>query len=111
MSNLRQTLWLRCDGYCERCGIRLDNAWAMHHRKLKSRGGKNEIMNVLALHHHCHNLGTDSVHLAPEKATEAGYLVSSWENPQVVPVTLGDGRKVLLTDDGKYQLVEDGNGW
>jgi hypothetical protein len=108
---LRETLWLRCNGYCERCGLRLDNSWAMHHRKLKSRGGKDEITNVLALHHHCHNLGTHSVHLAPDLATKQGYLVASWDDSKEVVVTLGDGSKVLLTDDGTYKHLEDGNGW
>jgi hypothetical protein len=103
---LRETLWLRCNGYCERCGLRLENSWAMHHRKLKSRGGKDEITNVLALHHHCHNLGTHSVHLAPRLATEQGFLVASWDDPSKIAVTLGDGQEALLTEDGQYEFLD-----
>lgn len=104
--NLRTQLWLRCDGYCEKCGLPLEPSWAMHHRKLKSRGGKDEITNVLALHHHCHNLGTRSVHLAPADATEHGYLVASWDQPNQIAVTLGDGQEALLTEDGQYEFLD-----
>jgi hypothetical protein len=78
----------------------------MHHRKLKSRGGKDEITNVLALHHHCHNLGTHSVHLAPTPATVQGYLVASWDDPSKIAVTLGDGQEALLTEDGRYEFLD-----
>lgn len=102
-------MWLRCEGYCERCGIRLGDEWAMHHRKLKSRGGKDEITNVVALHHHCHNIGTDSVHLNPAEATRRGLMVNSWDDPAQIPVTLDTGFKVILTPDGHYQTVEANN--
>ena len=100
----------RCAGLCEKCSIPLAESWALHHRKLKSRGGLNEVTNLLALHHNCHNLGTDSVHLKPEEATRQGFIVASWDDPRLIPVTLGDGSKALLTDDG-YEIVEDKNGW
>ena len=102
---LRAQLWLRCNGYCERCGESLGNSWAMHHRKLKSRGGKDEITNVLALSHACHNLSTDSVHLSPAAATFKGHLVASWDEPKEIAVTLGDGQEVLLTENGQYEFL------
>lgn len=104
--NLRTRLWLRCNGYCERCGEALGNSWAMHHRKLKSRGGKDEITNVLALSHACHNLSTDSVHLSPAAATFKGHLVASWDDPSKIAVTLGDGQEALLTEDGEYEFLD-----
>lgn len=75
----------------------------MHHRKLKSRGGKDEISNVVALHHHCHNLGTGSVHLDPSKATEQGFIVASWDDPADIPILTPDNVLVWLLDDGTYE--------
>lgn len=111
MSDLREAVFNRSGGYCERCAIPLAETWALHHRKLRSRGGKDEITNLVALHHHCHNLGKDSVHLNPDAATRGGFMVASWDDPASVPVTLGDGRLVLLTPEGGYRIMEDGNGW
>jgi len=108
-NKLRQIVYERCNGYCERCGISLHpDDYALHHRKLKSRGGTDELSNLLALHHHCHNLGTNSVHLDPSEATRRGLLVSSWSESLVVPVTLCDGTRVLLTNDGRYKPVRTG---
>lgn len=113
LTNLRELLFDRCSGYCERCGIPLAESWAMHHRLLKSRGGKDEITNVVALHHHCHNLGTNSVHLNPAEATRQGFMVPSGSNPANVPLLLAERFLVLLTDNGMYEEIEegDGNGW
>lgn len=85
----------------------------MHHRKLKSRGGKDEITNVVALHHHCHNLGTESVHLNPDEATRLGFMVPTGYEPATVPLLLADTHYVLLTDNGRYEIVDerDGYGW
>jgi hypothetical protein len=110
--NLRTRLWLRCDGHCEKCGIQLGYDWAMHHRKLKSRGGKDEITNVVALHHHCHNLGSDSVHLNVREATERGYIVNSWDEPGRVPLLMADDTLVLLTELDGYEIVgRADHGW
>lgn len=109
MRDLRARVWDRCAGRCERCGIPLEASWALHHRKLKSRGGKDDITNLIALHHHCHNLGTDSVHLKPEAATRAGLIVASWDDPATIPVLLFDEGPVLLTGEGGYgREITDG---
>lgn len=105
--NLRSRAWLRANGFCEKCGITLAESWALHHRKLKSRGGKDEIANVVALHHHCHNLGTNSVHLNVDAATREGFIVPSWANPSECPLLLADNTLVLLTDDGCYEVLEE----
>jgi len=73
---------------------------ALHHRKLKSRGGKDTVANLIYVHHSCHNLGTVSIHLNPEIATKKGYMVSSWQDPEQAPMITPEGFKVLLLDDG-----------
>lgn len=108
----RETVLKRCNGYCEKCGKPLDESWALHHRKLRSRGGEDAVSNFVALHHDCHNMGTDSVHFNPRKSEEAGLMVASWQNPNDVPLILPSGDTVLLQDDGSYRYLErKENGW
>ena len=106
ISKLRDIVWTRCKGYCEKCGLPLGDDWALHHRKLKSRGGKDEASNLVALHHACHNTGTHSVHLNPAKAEKIGLMVRSWQEPAECQLTLPDGSIVTLTSDGMYQFIE-----
>lgn len=103
---LRRLALERCQGYCERCSLPLNTNFALHHRLLRSRGGRDEIQNLVALHHHCHNIGTDSVHLNPAEATRRGLMVPSGSDPLEVAVVLEGGHGVLLTEDGSY-LVSD----
>jgi hypothetical protein len=105
---LREAVWVRASGSCERCGVTLGNTFALHHRLLRSRGGRDELPNLVALHHHCHNLGTDSVHLNPRKATEDGFMVPTGHDPRAIPIRLRDGARVYLTDEGGYLMTEDG---
>lgn len=107
--SMRAAVWLRCNGYCERCGIPLAADWALHHRKLRSRGGKDEITNYAALHHFCHNGGTNSVHAKPDDATRDGFMVHSWDDPARVPLRLPDNALVLLTPEGTYDYLEKGS--
>lgn len=108
---LRGLVYSRSVGYCERCGKQLGESWALHHRKLKSRGGEDDVTNLLALHHECHNLATDSVHNNPARATETGHMVSSWEDPAECPVMLADGSSVILTPLGTYKYLTRKEGW
>ena len=108
LATLRTVVFARCQGFCEKCGQRLGESWALHHRKLRSRGGINAVENFLALHHKCHNLDTDSVHANPKAATLSGHMVSSWQNPAECPVTLPDGSNVILTVEGTYERVKNG---
>jgi hypothetical protein len=96
----------RCQNYCEKCGNGLPNTFALHHRKLKSRGGKDELDNLVALHHECHNLGTSSVHLNIKAATNLGLIVPQYATPSEFPLTLPDGSTVTLTADGNYNYLE-----
>ena len=114
MKALREIVWDRSKGYCEKCGSWMrQDSWALHHRKLKSRGGKDTVSNCVALHHSCHNLATDSVHANPAAAEQLGFMVGSWQEPSECPVTLSSGDIVILTEDGTYKHLEKGksNGW
>ena len=109
---LREQALSRCQGYCEKCGRPVSDTFALHHRKLKSRGGKDAIDNLLVLHHECHNLGTNSVHLNVKEATEKGYMVPTHQDPSQYPVTLFNGLTVTLTVEGTYNYLEgNANGW
>lgn len=105
ISDLRDLVYSRCKGYCEKCGLRLSESWALHHRKLRSRGGKDEVSNLVALHHGCHNFDTDSVHFNPAHSRDKGLMVSSWQEPSECPLTLPSGDIVILTQEGTYQFT------
>ena len=111
--HLRELVLARCQGYCEFCGLVLTDNFALHHRKFKSRGGKDEVNNLIALHHECHNLGTSSVHMNIKKATETGHIVSRHAEPNNIPLHLPNGSTVTLTDEGEYYFIEriEGYGW
>ena len=98
----------RANGYCEVCGLPCHDG-ALHHRKLKSRGGKDTISNLIYVHHGCHNLNTDSIHLNPETATDNGWMVESWKEPHERPMLLPDGAWALLKNDGTITRLGEGN--
>lgn len=98
----RRLIYLRCGGYCEKCGWPLSESWAAHHRQLRSQGGADDASNLLAVCHGCHNGNTDSIHLNPDFSYELGYLVRSWDHPKKAAVRLPDGTKKWLDDEGHY---------
>lgn len=106
LGQMRELVYTRSKGYCEKCGNSLPESWALHHRKLKSRGGKDEVSNFVALHHACHNLGTDSVHSNPAMAERLGLMVGSWQEPTECPLFLPDGSTVTLDNQGGYRYLE-----
>ena len=99
----------RANGYCETCGGAVVGG-ALHHRKLKSRGGKDTPSNLIYIHHSCHNMSTDSIHLNPAKAEQKGWMVASWQEPHLVPFLMPDGGHALLLDDGTIKRLGEGNG-
>ena len=99
----------RAGNYCESCGQSCGE-FALHHRKLRSQGGKDEPANLIATHHACHNLGTKSIHINPTKSIQMGWIVPSWAEPSEFPLTLSDGRKVLLDNEGNYLEIEGEDG-
>lgn len=104
----REALYKRCRGNCEKCGGGLPDNWAAHHRKLRKHGGPDSLDNVIALHHECHNLGTDSVHLNPKRSREMGWLVSAYADPTTAPMWLPFEGWVLLSTDGTYAPYKEG---
>lgn len=105
-----ETVLERAGNYCEACGKVCGN-FALHHRRLRSQGGKDEVCNLIAVHHECHNMGTNSIHLNPARSIRYGWIVPSWGEPSEFPLCLSDGRIVLLDNEGNYLEIEgkDGN--
>ena len=99
----------RAGNYCEACGGLAQESMALHHRKLKSRGGKDTASNLIRVHHSCHNLGTHSIHNNPEWANAKGFMVSSWDEPDKIPINRPDGRIVLLHNDGTVGTLMEGD--
>lgn len=105
-SGIIEAVKLRAGDYCEVCGKAALASMAMHHRKLKSRGGKDSISNVIRIHHKCHNLGNKSIHMNPTDAESKGWMVSSWQEPCETPFKRPDGSMVLLNEDGTITEME-----
>lgn len=97
----RTTLFERCFGHCEVGGEPLGDAWAVHHRKLRSRGGNNAAENLMAVCHSHHNLATNSIHLRPARATAYGWMVQAEMDPAEVMLKVFD-YWTYLGKDGTY---------
>jgi len=95
----------RAGGYCEVCGGNAEESMALHHRKLRSRGGTDSPANLIWIHHGCHNLNTTSIHLNPADATQKGWMVSSWQDPEKSPFVNSSGVAVLLLNDGSIKTL------
>ena len=98
----------RATFYCEVCGQVASESMALHHRKLKSRGGKDTPANLIRVHHECHNLGSDSIHANPAISEDRGHMVSSWKKPEETPFLRPDGSLVLLDNEGSIKVLEEG---
>lgn len=98
----------RAGFYCEVCGRSASESMALHHRKLKSRGGKDTPANLIRVHHGCHNLNTDSIHLNPEKAEDKGWMTPSWKDPEEQPMLYHDSYFVLLDNEGSIKTLGEG---
>lgn len=102
---MRVLVFTRAVGRCEISGVPVAySTFACHHRKLRSQGGGDGPENRLCLHPDAHTDGpsTTTVHKMGAAAYDNGWLVRSWQEPGTVPVLLHDGRRVLLTGDGRY---------
>lgn len=110
---LRELVLSRAQGYCEFCGNGLPENFALHHRKLKSRGGKDTPDNLIALHHGCHNGNTNAIHFNIALSESTGHIVPTHANPNEYPLTLSNGSIVTLTVQGTYNYLErkEGYGW
>ena len=100
---LRQQVYERARGACERCGYTLGEVWECHHRKKRSQGGEDTVTNLVALHMDCHNAGVPgSVHHSPGRAYSDGFLVWRRFDPREAPLHLHGERWVVLEPDGTY---------
>jgi 5-methylcytosine-specific restriction endonuclease McrA len=72
----------RAAGACEACRFVLREKGHLHHRKLRSQGGKHTVENLVLVHTACH----DAIHLRNELSYQLGLLVRSWLDPADVPV-------------------------
>lgn len=66
----------RSEGHCETRGTPLlDGEGQLHHRLLRSRGGKDDIANLIRICPPCHQ----EIHGNPALAMANGWTVGSWE--------------------------------
>lgn len=98
MADLRPILLRRCGGRCERCGHVTGNFFEAHHRQFRSRGGRDEIVNLVALCKRCH----DWVHANDIKARREGFSLSAYRFPAFAPINQPLGLPVYLTHEGTY---------
>ena len=94
----------RANGYCEFCGF--SGELILHHRKLRSQGGKDEVCNLVAIHNKCHNMGTKSIHNRPKDAQVKGFIVPSWADPRTYPIHIYGDKVVRLSEEGTYESLE-----
>lgn len=97
MARLRPLVWERDQACCVVCGGALDpDHWEAHHRRFLSRGGKDTIENLIAVHPLCHRL---RIHLDMSGEAKAnGWAVASTDDPAQVPCLFFNGGFVLLTE-------------
>lgn len=85
---------------CARCGVEIWNYGSRHHRKLRSRGGGDEVSNGVLL---CGSGTTGChgwAHANPEAATLLGFIVPSTADPACVPILHALYGWVLINDEG-----------
>ena len=103
---VRSLIYSRTRGHCEKCGQWMsESQMCVHHRKLKSQGGRGNIENGLGIHHQCHNLATDSVHSNPWLAYIKGWMVQGWNDEKTQWLVLPSGESAILTSQGTYILT------
>lgn len=78
---------LRADGHCEACGLFLFGIVVLHHRKLRSQGGRHTVENLILVHARCH----DAIHDQPNRSYDLGHMVRRRFDPASVSVTLLPG--------------------
>lgn len=90
------TFDVRCEVMVKGCCTARATHW--HHRKLRSQGGKHEVVNGLAVCSSCHTF----IHMHPAIAYSNGWIVQSVADPALVPV-VRRGRTVRLYPDGLFR--------
>lgn len=99
---IRDRVVEREDHCCIKCGQWAEGG-SLHHRKLRSQGGKNTLENLVL----AHGSGTTGCHgwMHHERHDSAaqGYIVRPWQDPADVPVEVYGHGLVYLTRDGRYE--------
>lgn len=81
--SLKINLLMHSNGRCPVCGRDLNNDGDIHHRKMRSQGGGNEMANLALVHRRCHT----RVHLNPAWAYAHGFLVrSTWDPSEIAMI-------------------------
>ena len=97
-ASIRAAVLDRDGNRCAKCAGWRAEGMNLHHRQLRSQGGKNVLSNLISL---CGS-GTTGCHgWAHRKVADAraiGLIVPSWADPAESPVRTWHGL-VLLTDD------------
>lgn len=70
----------RAAQYCEKCGR--PGLLVLHHRKLRSRGGKHTTANLIAVHPACHDL----IHSYEDWSEIHGWIVPAGADHADIPV-------------------------
>ena len=91
----------RADGACEALisSSCIGRGQHIHHRQLRSQGGRHSVANCVSICHMCH----DWIHANPELAYDWGWLVKSYTDPEETPVRV-IGNWLLLS--GSYTLCD-----
>jgi|SRR5579863_9420654 len=96
---VRLAVYTRDQGRCQACGKNLEHElwYSIQHRKARGVGGQNNLENLIlvcgsATSRGCHRKCEDR---DPEMI-ERGFVVRSWDDETLVPVTLWDGTRVSL---------------
>lgn len=100
---VRRQVQARSEGTCEGCGQAA--ASDMHHRKFRSRGGRDTVENAL---HLCGMGGVAGCHgraHTEAAATDEGWSLNSWDS--VARPVLYRGGWVVLTADGGVEPISE----
>lgn len=96
---LRDLVYARCDGYCEKCGYSMTaEAMCLHHRVTDSR--RWNASNILALHGLCLNTHPDSIYNNCARSYETGFLIHPGGQSAEIPIFYREEEWVLLDDEG-----------
>jgi hypothetical protein len=87
---MRPQIIARAGGACEArfatdCTGRTGPSSPVHHRKLRTQGGPNSDVNLMAVCVPCHA----EIHARPPRSRRAGMLVPSWADPAEIPIVPG----------------------
>lgn len=93
---VRVAVLARAAGCCEACGKALGSGPVHLHHRQKRNGRNHTVENLVALHPTCHVVAPEAVHQRPTWAKSRGLILLAHHFPAEEPLTMPDGRRVLL---------------